>query len=235
MNFLLSTEEKETMSIGDGFSVRYVSWQEASDFIDALNSLNKRYGDDPYFLHVMLSYIGCHESNTSNYEYMLPTAEEWKHAAQGGYKHISWNEAVSMIHELQKLDSMNDYKNILSEIDEWEKTATNKDTVFSLPIATKYSGSDNIEEVAWYFRNAKYKALRTAKLKPNGYGLYDMSGNLFEWCIDTDTTETKRRLIGGSFASMARECEISSRPIFETQDVAPENVGFRLKAIKMKK
>ena len=49
-----------------------------------------------------------------------------------------------------------------------------------------YAGSDNIKDVAWYYHNTNYgSGTRDVKTKaPNGYGLYDMTGNVFEWCWD---------------------------------------------------
>ena len=48
----------------------------------------------------------------------------------------------------------------------------------------EYSGSDTIDEVAWYRGNAKNKISEVAKKAPNALGLYDMSGNVCEWCWD---------------------------------------------------
>jgi formylglycine-generating enzyme required for sulfatase activity len=48
----------------------------------------------------------------------------------------------------------------------------------------KYSGSNNIDEVAWYGRNANRLNL-VGQLKPNELGIYDMSGNVFEFCSDS--------------------------------------------------
>lgn len=48
-----------------------------------------------------------------------------------------------------------------------------------------YAGSSNPLEVAWYSENSNRRAHVVGQLKPNGYGLFDMSGNLFEWVWDT--------------------------------------------------
>ena len=48
----------------------------------------------------------------------------------------------------------------------------------------KYSGSNNIKDVAWYKGNAKGGLQEVKKLKPNELGIYDMSGNAYEWCSD---------------------------------------------------
>ncbi len=51
----------------------------------------------------------------------------------------------------------------------------------------KYSGGDNMECVAWYKDNSGYQTHDVAAKAPNELGIYDMSGNVCEWCWDWDS------------------------------------------------
>ena len=88
----------------------------------------------------------------------------------------------------------------------------------------KYAGSDTIGDVAWYTENTKNTGTRDVKTKKaNGYGLYDMSGNVYEWCwdwcgsISSDTPDagpasgSDRCLRGGSWNYYASGAQVASR------------------------
>ena len=71
-----------------------------------------------------------------------------------------------------------------------------------------YAGSNEIDEVAWYEENSNDKTHPVAQKKENGYGLYDMSGNVCEWCWDS-YYDSERGFCGGSWNDYDN-CEVSS-------------------------
>ncbi len=74
----------------------------------------------------------------------------------------------------------------------------------------KYAGDDNLDEIAWHESNSKGKTHPIGQKKCNGYGLYDMSGNLWEWCFDT--SETPNHICrGGNFFGSAFVSSITYR------------------------
>lgn len=90
----------------------------------------------------------------------------------------------------------------------------------------KYAGSDNIDEVAWFKENSKETTHPVGLKKANGYGLYDMSGNVFEWCWDS-TDSGIRCFRGGSWNIPAGCCSV----IFEDYYFASSryyHFGFRV-------
>ena len=90
---------------------------------------------------------------------------------------------------------------------------------------TTYSGSNTVVEVAWYSGNSDFKTHEVKKRNSNALGIYDMSGNVYEWCwdwgdgsISTSTPSSGaasgffiRVLRGGSWNAGASSCAVSSR------------------------
>ena len=108
-----------------------------------------------------------------------------------------------------------------------------------------YSGSNNINEVAWYYDNSGGNNGSTKDVglkKPNQLGLYDCSGNVWEWCYDTteniengksyiykafDSSNTYRREKGGSWGFDAEYCAVHGH-IYYQNYLTYGKVGFRI-------
>ncbi len=105
-----------------------------------------------------------------------------------------------------------------------------------------YSGSNNISEVAWFKENSGSQTHDVGLKKPNQLGLYDCSGNVYEWCYDTtenieegknyiykafDSSNISRRLKGASWHDNAEKCGVLRRGNYRAAD-ADDDIGFRL-------
>jgi hypothetical protein len=85
----------------------------------------------------------------------------------------------------------------------------------------KYSGSNNIDEVAWYDGNSSVRTHAVGSLSPNELGIYDMSGNVSEWSQDHLT-------YGGNWFWTAEGCLVSAPAEDKGTIYKDSEVGFRL-------
>jgi hypothetical protein len=149
---------------------------------------------------------------------------------------VSWEEIQVFI---KKLNTQTGKSYRLPTEAEWEYAAKggNKNSLF------KYAGSDNIDEVAWYHGNANDKTHPIGTKKANALGLYDMTGNVWEWCSDWydenyyqyskknnptgGLTGDYRVLGGGSFSLIAHNCRPTYRGYSKPYG-RDDSIGFRL-------
>lgn len=154
-------------------------------------------------------------------------------------ENISWKDCSEFIKQLNDITGMN-FR--LPTEAEWEYAARGgKNTNNYI-----YSGSETIDDVAWYCGNINSFAMMTqivgAKI-PNELGIYDMTGNLYEWCqdwydsdyyqnstIDNPTgplSGEKCVIRGGSFFFSAEYCRVSCR-YYENPFNKNNNIGLRI-------
>ena len=140
----------------------------------------------------------------------------------------------------RKYDKDTEYSHIVDATVEWNKGANG----FRLPTCDewefaarggsksrgyKYSGSDNLDEVAWYYDNSNNNSHAVGQKKANELGIYDMCGSVWEWCWDPKgySHYDFRVYIGGSYAHGEQSCSVSFRG---NDDASRQgnNIGFRI-------
>ena len=147
---------------------------------------------------------------------------------------VSWNECQTFIAKLNELTGAT-FR--LPTEAEWEYAARggNKSRGYM------FAGSSTLDDVAWYALNSNSTTHAVATKSPNELGIYDMSGNVFEWCQDwydsyssdaqTNPTGatwgTGRVTRGGSRLNNEWNCRVSFRYRYEPQN-SDDIIGFRL-------
>ncbi|MBP8660500.1 MAG: SUMF1/EgtB/PvdO family nonheme iron enzyme [Mesotoga sp.] len=215
-------------------------------------------------------YIGKYEVTFDEYDaFCNATGRRWKPDDQGWGRgsrpviNVSWNGAIAYcnwLSEKEKLPKAYDSNGNLLDKDGRVTTDPSKVLGYRLPTEAeweyaarggnkskgyKYSGSDNVGDVAWYIWNSGLKTQEVGKKAPNELGLYDMSGNVYEWCSDwynsyassaqTNPYNSKakygsgsgRVIRGGSWDNVASYARVASR-FYKTPHSTYSYYGFRI-------
>ena len=132
---------------------------------------------------------------------------------------VSWRDSVEFCEKLSAKEGKS-YR--LATEAEWEYACRAGAT-------GRFSGSGEIDEMGWYDGNSEGRTHQVGTKKPNAWGLYDMHGNVSEWCIDYYTpdypdvmvvdpngaSEGKYRVVrGGSWGYFSRSCRCAARSSF---------------------
>lgn len=149
---------------------------------------------------------------------------------------LTWNDAQAYA---QWLSDQTDKSFRLPTEAEWEYAARGGQNSQGF----LYAGSDEVEKVAWYYKNSGDKTQPVGQKQANELGLYEMSGNVWEWCGDMyrsgysqqplkqnpkgPDSGAGRVVRGGGWAYVARTCRVSYRHYFPPGYRVP-HIGFRL-------
>ena len=182
-------------------------------------------------------YIGKYEVTQKQWRDIMGTdPSNFKNCDDCPVENVSWNDVQEF---LEKLNQKIGKKYRLPTEAEWEYAARggNKSKGYT------YAGSNNIENVAWHSTNSGYKTHEIAKKQENEIGLYDMSGNVWEWCSDwygrsyyENTLEnnptgassgSSHVLRGGSWAGYPTLCRVARR-YYDVPNDRDMDLGFRV-------
>ncbi len=182
-------------------------------------------------------YIGKYEVTQKQWrEVMGENPSSFQGCDDCPVEQVSWNDVQEFI---QKLNAQTGQNYRLPTEAEWEYAARGGQKSQGY----QYAGSNNIDEVAWYDGNSGRKTHPVGQKRPNELGLYDMSGNVREWCSDWYGSDyyasspefnprgpasgSSRVVRGGSWRYLSEVCRVAYRNNFLPED------GFNLLGLRL--
>jgi hypothetical protein len=166
-------------------------------------------------------YIGKYEVTQAQYQAIMGVNPSEFKGSNHPVETVSWDDAQEFITRLYARTGRN-YR--LPTEAEWEYAAREGKN----NSAYTYSGSDDIKAVAWYKDNSGSTTHPVGQKLPNALGIYDMSGNVWEWCQDcSDSSCSSRVYRGGGWGSGESYCRVSCRNIYSPGDRG-RALGFRV-------
>lgn len=151
---------------------------------------------------------------------------------------VSWEEAIYFCNNLSRKASLSECYSIAENgkdvICDFESNGFRLPTEAEWEFACRAGATEvrygELDQIAWYKENSEGKTHEVGKKEPNAWGLYDMLGNVWEWCFDVYDEQvygSYRVFRGGGWCDAARGCLATNRrrshPTFGIDDL-----GFRL-------
>ena len=206
-----------------------------------MGATSEQYSSDAYNdalpVHsVTLSsyYIGQTEVTQELWQAVMGSNPSKFKGARRPVEQVSWNDCQTFVRKLNSLTGQN-FK--LPTEAQWEYAARGGRKSRSY----KYSGSNDVRDVAWHGKDSAGESHPVAIIRANELGIYDMSGNVSEWCNDwygkyisgsqtnpTGSYSSSCRVYrGGSWFSSPGQCRVSSR-LGIKPDSRSDTLGLRL-------
>ena len=227
-----------TIPVKNGINIEMVKVEAGSFKMGATPEMEHPYGNYEKPVHrVTLTnnyYIGKYEVTQALWKTVMGNKSSRFKGDNLPVEKVSWNDCQKFISKLNKLTGKS--FRLPSEA-EWEYAARggNKSRGY------QYSGSNTIGDVAWYYGNSSSMTHAVGTKQPNELGIYDMTGNVWEWCQDwydiySSSPQTNptgavsgscRVNRGGSWNCLARSCRASCRYRC-TPDFRNGDLGLRL-------
>ena len=227
-----------SIPVKNGISIDMVKVEAGTFMMGATSEMKDPYDNEKPVHQVTLTndyYMGMYEVPQTLWEAVMGSNPSAYKGDNLPVEMVSWNDCQEFI---SKLNSLTGRKFRLPTEAEWEYAAHGG----KKSRGYQYSGNSNISDVAWYDGNSGSKPHPVGTKQANELGIYDMSGNVYEWCSDwygsySSSSQTNPtgadsglgRVVvrGGSWYDNARGCRLSYRgsitPFYRGNDL-----GLRL-------
>ena len=210
-----------SIPVKDGISIDMVKVEAGTFMMGATSEMKDPYSDEKPVHQVTLTndyYMGKYEVTQALWQAVMGSNPSNFKGDNLPVETVNWNDCQEFI---SKLNSLTGRKFRLPTEAEWEYAARGG----KKSRGYQYSGSRKISDVAWYEGNSRSKTHPVGRKQANELGIYDMSGNVWEWCSDwygsySSSSQTnpmgsdsgaKRVRRGGSWCYIARICRSSYR------------------------